>query len=310
MALTTAKDIVAPVHKETTYGPPATVVAADAVLLMGAEIAPAADKLEREVNRPYFGGNPFVLVGKRVTLTATIDLLGAATLGLAAPLGVLYKICAHAETLVATTSAIYNPISKAIDSATLDFYWAGVKFRMTGVRGLLDFDFSIKNFGKATINLTGLFTLPADGTIPVGIDLSAFRTPLAVEAGTWTVTAGGVTLCANQLTMSQNRNVALIECSSGREDVVTARKPGGTLRVLKDAALATWNPWSIADAQSVIALTNVLANGVAPTKKVSIPMNVQLEYPKPTDIDGVAGYEIPFTCVPVTGNDEYSIQFI
>lgn len=307
MALRSSTDRVCLLDIETTYGVAATMTAADAIVFMDSDIQPAADKLERSIDRPYFGGNPFVLVGKSITLSGTIDLLGSATAGLAAPLGKVYRACCHAETLTALTNSIYNPISRSIESATIDFYWAGVRFRMLGARGTLDMDFSIKSYAKGTINLTGLLVLPQDGEAPGPIDWSAFQTPPAVESETWEVIVDGVNVCAQQLTMTQNGTIVLTECSEGREVIVTDRVPTGVLRVYKDTTLAIWNPWAIADAQEIVLLENTVTKGAG--LNCSVPMNVQLEYPKPIDIEGVAGFEIPFTVIPVDGDDEYTMTF-
>lgn len=314
MALRSSTDRVALLKMETTYGTGVVTAAADAILLMNAQVQPMADKLERNIDLPYFGGDPFVLVGKRITLSGETDLLGPSSAGvgtLAAPLGKLYRTCGHAETLVGPTpgpaSVKYNPISKNFESATVDFYWAGIKFRMTGVRGYFDMDFSIKNFAKATITLTGLLTIPADGEPPGPIDWTPFQTPAAIETETWLVTVGGINVCAQQLTLAQNATINVIECSESREVTCTDRKPTGTLKVYKDSTLATWNPWAIANAQNQITLVNTLTKGAG--LNVAVPMNVQLEYPKPVDMDGVAGFEIPFTCIPISGGDEYVITF-
>lgn len=310
MAMRSATDRVALLVIEATYGTPATVAAADAILLMDASVQTPADKLERNIDMPHFGGDPFVLVGKRVTLSATVDLLGAATPGTAAPLGKLYRICGHSETLNPgpPTNTTYAPISKAIASATVDFYWAGVLFRMTGVRGSLDMAFNIKDYAKGTINLTGILSMPADGEPPAGISWTSFQTPAPIEADTWEVLVGAVNVCAQQLSLSQNATVNLVECSEGREVMITDRKPTGSLRVFKDATLATWNPWAIANSQGIVTITNTITKAAG--LNVSVPIRAQLEYPQPTDIDGLAGYEIPFTAIPSgAGGDEYSLIF-
>lgn len=310
MALRSYTDRVALLTMETTYGTAANPVAADAILLMNAEIQPAADKLEREVDKPYFGGDPFVLVGKRITMTADCDILGpaAAAIGEAAPLGGLYRVCGHAEVLDAGTSTSYNPISKDFESATVDFYWAGIRFRMLGVRGSVDFDFSIKNFARGSVTLTGLLTVPQDGEAPAGINWDSFQVPSAIETETWEVIVDGVNVCAQQLTLAQNADVAVIECSESREVMITDRKPTGTLRVYKDATLAIWNPFQIADEQQIIVLENTITKSAG--LNVSMPIRAQLEYPRPVDIEGNAGFEIPFSAVPSgAGGDEYSLEF-
>jgi len=308
MAFRSSTDRVALLAIETTYGTAPTMVAADAILLMDSSVETSADKLERNVDSPYFGGDPFVLVGKRVVLKAGCDILGAATPGNAAPLGKLFRVCGHAETLTPATSAAYAPISTGFESATVDFYWAGVRFRMTGVRGLIDFDFSIKNYAKGSITLTGILTIPSDAEAPSGISWTAFQTPAAIEAPTWTVAVGATNVHAQQLTLSQGADVKLIETSESRQVIITDRKPSGSLKIAKNDTLATWNPWAIAEAQSIVTITNTIVSAAG--LNVSMPIRAQLEYPKPIDIEGVAGFEIPFTAVPSgAGGDEYTITF-
>lgn len=310
MAMRSATDRVCLLAIEASYGVAPAMTASNAILLMNSQVQPAADKLTRQVDRPFFGGNPFVLVGKRITLTGDCDLIGAAVAGAAAPLGPLYRICAHSETLDAgpPAEAVYAPISKNFASGAIDFYWAGIRFRLLGARGSIDFDFSIKNYAKGSVNITGLLVMPQDGEAPTPIDWSTFQTPLPIESETWEVTVGGVNVCAQQLTLQGAGTVNAIECSEGREVVISNRTPTGTLRVFKDATLATWNPWAIADAHSIVTLQNTIAGTAG--KNLSMPIRAQLEYPRPVDIEGMAGFEIPFEAIPSgTGGDEYSLIY-
>lgn len=310
MAMRSAEDRVALLALEPTYAAGATITAANAILLQGSSIETLADKLERPIDMPHFGGDPFVMVGKRVVLSATVDLLGAATPGTAAPLGLLYRICGHSQVLNAEPPAdtTYAPISKGVASGQLDFYWAGVRFRMLGVRGSIDMEFSIKNFAKGTVQLTGILTMPTDAEPPAGIDWTAFQAPPAIETETWEVMVGATNVCAQQLNLRQGATVNLIECSEGREVMITDRKPTGSLRVFKDALLSVWNPWSIADSHAIVTISNEITKAAG--LNISVPIRAQLEYPKPTDIEGQAGFEIPFTAVPSgAGGDEYSIVF-
>lgn len=309
MAMRSATDRVALLAIETAYGTAPSLTGANAILLMGAQIQPAAEKLTRQLDRPYFGGNPFVLIGKRVTLTAECDVIGAATPGAAAPLGGLYRICGHSETLGASPdNAVYAPVSRGFASGTLDFYWAGAKFRLTGVRGSIDFDFSIKQYAKGSVNLTGILSVPEDGEAPSGINWDAFQTPLPIETESWSVSVGGVQVCAQQLSLQAGAQVNMIECSEGREVVIANRAPTGTLRLMKDANLATWNPWQIADNHGIAEIVSSITGRAGAQVKLAI--RAQLEYPKPIEIDGMAGYEIPFEAVPSgAGGDEYSLTY-
>lgn len=310
MAFRSVSDRVILAAVESTYGTAPTMNAATAILAMNASVRTIADQLAREIDSPFFGGDPFVLVGKRVELDFEVDLLGSATAGNAAPLSAIYRACGHSETLDAGVDATYAPVSTGQASATLDLYWAGVRFRLTGARGSMDVTWDIKNYARARVRMIGLLTIPTDGEAPSGIDLSAFLTPVALETATWSVVVNAgsdYNAHATQLVLNQNATTPLIETSESRQVVWTDRKPGGNLIVVKDAALSTWNPWSIANNHTIVTITSTVTGSGG--RNVSTPIRAQLGYPEPTQVDGVAAFNIPFTAIPDAGDDEYSHIF-
>ena len=306
-------DSVALIKLETLYGQDAAPAAADVMLLMDIQVNTVADKLERKVAKPYFGSNPFVLVGKKVTLDAKCDLLGNLTPGLAAPLGPIYRITGHKEVLVAGPPAKtqYKPITRNVESASIYFFWAGILFKLTGARGSLDFEYAIKNYALGTLKVTGLLTIPEDGDVPAGIDWSQFQTPVAIETATWDVTVKdganpAVVVNANQLTITSGSKVDLVEGSARREVAFKDRQTTGTLKVFKDDTLAAWNPWAIAEAHKIVTLSNTITGQAG--LNVDHQLRVQFEYPKPASIEDLAGFEIPFVAIPTgAGGDEYGI---
>lgn len=413
--LRSTEDRVALIKIESSYGTDSAPGAGNAVLLMNSTVTPVAEKLERALDSPFFGSDPFVNVGKHITLSGEVDLLGASTPGTASPYSVLYRACGHSETLVAaplsapanlavansttggtladatysyrvsavnacgetvpataatdtatgggtssmvltwdpvvgathyriygrdsgtelllaettattwtdtgaltptgaipatntTVGTIYAPISKNFASATVYFYWAGILFKLTGVRGYLDPSMAIKTFAKAKVELTGILAVPADGEAPGGIDWSAFQAPAAIETETWEVKFGTYNVCAQSLDMTCNSEVKLQECSESREVTISDRKPTGTIRVFKDAALSVWNPWAVADTHAITTLRSTIekTSGI----NVVLTVRAQIEYPKPVDLDGNLGYEIPYAAIPSgAGGDEYTIAF-
>lgn len=295
--------------KETVYGTdPTPTGAANALLSFEGSVSLEADKLERKQDLPYFGGDPFVLVGKRAMIEFTFDMLGAATAGNAAPIAPVLLGCAHAETLVAATSAKYNPVSSSFDSLTFYFYHAGYLFKVKGARGTIDWEMSIKDWGKGKAKFTGICT-PADVSeaAPGALTLTAFRTPPAVEMETLLVMIGAVAVNASKAAFSQNQEVKMFEGSEAREVGITDRKPSGTLTLFADA-LATINPWSLANAQGVNSIAITVDGGATKKAVLNVP-TAQIELPKLTNIDGAMGWEIPFVALPNAGNDEYNWVF-
>ncbi len=295
--------------KESTYATDAAPVAGtDALLSFEGSIKVEADKLERKQDLPYFGADPFVLVGKRATVEFSFDMIGAANVGEAAPIAPVLLACAHAETLDEDVSATYNPVSSAFASATIYFYHAGILFKVTGARGTAEWDLSIKQFGRGKATFTGIISVAsiAEST-PGSLTLTAFQTPVANETETLSVTVGGVAVNATKFTFAQNQDVRMFEGSESREVGVVDRMPSGVLTMFAEA-LATFNPWSIADALTDKEIVVEVDGGAAKTTTLTIP-KAQLEYPALTNLDGATGWEIPFVAKPGSGGDEYSWAF-
>lgn len=291
---------------ETTYGVPPAMTGSDAILAMNATVRTIGDRLERPIDQPYFGGDPFVLVGKRCELDFEIDLIGHATPGTAAPLGEIYRACGHSQVLDPGVNSTYSPVSSNQASATIDFYLAGLRFRLTGARGTMDVSWSVKNYARCQVKMVGLLTLPTDETAP-SISLSAFQTPAAIETPTWALSVGSHSPHAVSMSLSQGGTLTLIETSESRQVVWIDRKPAGELIVVKNDPLSTWNPWSIADGHTVTTITSTITGGSG--KNVTSTIRAQLGYPEPTEYEGVAAWKIPFTAVPDTGDDEYRHVF-
>lgn len=419
MALVSTRNRVALLKMETTYGVDPVPTFANPVLLMNSNIAPMADKLTRQLDHSWYGNDPFVLVGKRVELTAEMDLLGALAPATASPWGPILRTCGLSETLApsalaaptctaagsatggtlpaasyfwkvtgynangdtvgstevtyvatgATSSALititvptagaigyrvwrgtvtntevfladigntltftdtgafapvagyaipvadatkgtsYQPISASFESSSVYFYEGGILFKMSGVRGYFDWDIVIKTYAKAKVKLTGILSvIPADGAFPTGINWNVFGTPTPINTESWLVQANGININTISCSVTCGAEIAIHEGSETREVYYADRKPAGTLRVMKDLALATWNPWAIAESLQIISLTNRII-GVSGAS-LNNPMRIQLEYPKPVDENGILAYDIPFNCVPSTGgNDEFAFGF-
>lgn len=308
MAFRSVNDRVLLVDTESTYGTAATMTAADAILAMNASIQTIGEQLERNIDKPYFGGNPFVLIGKRVELSFEVDLIGHATPGTAAPLAKVLKMCGFGETLDPGVSAIYAPVSSSFESCTIDFFWAGVKFRLLGARGALDIEQNIKNYGKGKVKVIGLLSTPEDGSGPGGYDWSAFQTPPTIEAATWEVTCGAYTAHCVGFMLNANAELPLIETSESRQVVPVARKPAGEITVILNDNLSTWNPWSIAEAHTIVTVTSTVTGGAG--KNTAITARTQFGMPEPTEVEGVAALRIPLVAIPSSaGNDEIEIEY-
>ena len=295
---------------ESVYGTdPTPTGAANSMLTMEGSIKLLADKLDRKLDRDWFGADPFVLVGKRAEVEFEIDLLGHATPGTAAPCAPILRSCGMGETLVPATSATYKPVSGSFASATIWFYHAGLLYKIVGARGTVSLDLTIKQWPKAKIRYVGLIAAsqPTEAS-PSGVVLTSFQTPLAVETETFSLTVGGTALNATAFMLDQSNELQMYEGSEAREVSIKERMPNGTFTIFQEV-LATFNPWTNANAHTLNDIAVVFNGGAGKIVTINVD-RAQFEYPELTDIDGAAGWAIKYNGQPSSsGNDEFEIVF-
>lgn len=295
---------------ESSYGTdPTPTAGTNAMLIMEGSCKLMADKLDRNVDAAYFGAHPFVLVGKRAEVEFEIDLVGHATPGTAAPCGPILRSCGMSETLSAGVSATYAPVSSSFASATIWFYHSGLLFKILGGRGTISVDMTIKQWPKAKVRYIGLIAAsqPTEAA-PGALTLTSFQTPGAVETETMSLTIGAAAINISAFMFDQNNELQMYEGSEAREVSIKDRKPTGTVTCFQEA-LATLNPWSLANAHTLNDIAAVFNNGAGKITTINVD-RAQFEYPEVTDIDGASGWNIKLNAQPSTaGNDEFNIVF-
>jgi hypothetical protein len=130
---------------ESTYGTDSTPTGADAVAVANviqANVAENARFADRPLIRggsigkasPLFGGSLF-------GLQFDVEVKGSGTAGTAPEWGPLLRSCGFGQTIVASTSVTYAPISVfGTNTSCTIYYWQdGLRYRLTGCRGNVTF---------------------------------------------------------------------------------------------------------------------------------------------------------------------------
>ena len=182
--------------RETTYGTdPVPVVGTDAVLVRDLSVNPLdAQYADRSLIRPYLGRSDQIPTTAQYRVEFEVELAGMKGLGVATPgLSALLRACGLAETIVATTSVAYAPISAAFESATIYAYYDGLLHKLTGARGSVSLQLEKQALPTLKFTLTGLWSPASDSThgSPVYTD---YKTPVPVNAtNTTALTLAGYT---------------------------------------------------------------------------------------------------------------------
>lgn len=157
---------------EATYGQDSVPAGINAIALAGPVTANPAEQArfaDRPVIRsgsiakgaPIFGGALF-------GLQIPVEVKGAGSLGVAPEWGVLMRACGFAETIVGATSVTYKPTSTfgANSSCTIYYFQDGVRYRVTGCRGNVQFTGKVGEVMTLTFNMVGILNSgdPSDAT--------------------------------------------------------------------------------------------------------------------------------------------------
>lgn len=308
MALTRKRLILA--KKETTYGTDSSPAGTDAVLVRNLEITPIeADVVSRDLIRPYLGNSPQLLANSRVSITFQVELAGSGTAGTAPRFGGLLQACGMSETVVATTSVTYAPVSSSFSSATIYFNNDGILHKATGCRGSFSLSAAVGEIPTLDFTMVGVYNAPTDTAAPA-VTYSNQASPLVFRQGnTSSFQLFSYAGCLQSVSFDiANETVyrELVGCA--KEVLITNRAPSGEV-MIEAPALATKDFFSIAQTETTGNLT--FLHGTTAGNRVTLTASqVDISNPSYADQDGIQMLNIPYVAVPTTaGNDEVSLAF-
>jgi hypothetical protein len=310
MALLTRKRLIL-LETESTYGTDPTPDGADAVLVRDLNITPLqSDVVSRDLIRPYLGASEQLLANTRVECTFSVELAGSGTAGTAPRYGKALKACGLSETIVATTSVTYAPVSSSFSSATIYYNIDGVLHKVTGARGTFSINGTVGQIPTIDFTFTGIYNTPTDTALPA-VTYANQATPLVFKNGNTTdfqlLSYAG---CLQSVTFDVGNTLVyreLVGCT--KEVLLTDRASTGTV-VLEAVTMATKNYFTAALSDG--SLGNLLfqhgqtAGNIVDFASTRIDIG-DVSY---SDQDGIHMLNIPYTAVPSTsGNDEFSIVY-
>lgn len=295
---------------ETTYGTdPTPTGPANAILVRNLSMTPQeADLVDRDLVRPYLGRSEQLPAGIRAMVEFEVELAASGTAGTVPGWGVLMRACGHSETIVASTSVTYAPISAAFESATFYFNLDGVLHKLTGARGTWSLSMKVKEIPTLKFTFTGIYNTVTDTAAP-SPTYTAFKTPLTVNnINTTPFQLHSYSGVMSELSIDMAGAIAHRTLVGGAESVlITDREPQGSITI-EATTVAQKDWWTIAKNATLGNLA--VTHGITAGNKVQFTTGSTVQLTKPTygELDGVAMLTMGLNLVPTTaGNDEYSI---
>ena len=307
MALLTRKRLIL-AKIESTYGTDSTPTGAEAILVRNLEITPLqADVVTRDLIRPYLGNFEQILANQRVEITFEVELAGSGAAGTAPAWGPVMKSCAMAETVVATTSVTYAPVSGSFSSCSIYFNNDGVRHKITGCRGSFSVSGEVGQIPVISFTMMGIYNAPDDSALPTPT-YSNQATPVIFKQGNTTgFQVFSYSGCLQSFSLDMANEMVyreLVGCT--KEVLITNRAPNGTV-VIEATTIATKDFFTIANGTSTGNLTFQHGQTAGNIVTFSSPQT-DIGSPTYSDQDGIQMLNLPYVATPTTaGNDELSI---
>jgi hypothetical protein len=296
---------------ESSYGTdPTPTGSANAILVRNLEITPLqAETVTRDLIRPYLGNSDQLLAQTRVEVTFEVELAGSGTAGTAPAYGPVLQACGLSQTIVATTSVTYAPVSSSFSSVTLYFHNDGIRHKVTGCRGTFSLNAEVGQIPVIAFTMTGIYNAPTDETLPTPTYANQ-EAPLIFKNGnTSSFSIFSYSGCLQSLSFDIANEVVyreLVGCT--KEVLITNRGPNGTA-VIEAPLIATKDFFTIANGSSTGSITFLHGTTAGNRVTFTAPQS-DIGSPTYSDQDGIQMLNLPYLAIPSSsGNDELSLAF-
>lgn len=291
---------------EASYSVDPTPVATDAVLLRNAEITPLdAETEDRVLVRTYYGAYDKIIIGKRVKIDVEVEIAGAGSLGTVPAWGPLLRACAWSQTINATVSVVYGPVSTSQESGYAYFNVDGILHKVGGLRGSVSLDLNARKIPVYKFSFVGLYVAPSDTALP-SQTLTGWVKPVAVNnANTTGFSLHGYAAILHSLSINVDtkptyKNLVGTERVDNEDHMIT----GSAQIELPTIAAKDYFASINAETKGALAIDH----GPVTNRVTLAASNVQLLNPTYSDADGDRHLKMDLIFTPSSaGNDALTI---
>ena len=264
--------------------------------------------LERTGPKNTLGPLAPVYAGTLIGLTITVRAAGSGTAGTPPRHGVLHRAAGLGETIVASTSVAYAPVSSGFESITIYRYYDGKLRKYTGCVGNLAMAQDTGDFTVFTYTLVGHLVSETD--VALATLTFADAVPIPAIAGTFTFDSYNAII--GNLSFDLGNAVAQAVDYNGSDGYgtirITDRNVTGSFDP-EDVLVATYDFWSEFTGATTAAMSTA-ALGPAAGNQIALTFPaLKLTNVSPGDRDGILTRAIEFSAVESAGDDQVTITY-
>lgn len=280
--------------------------AANAILASNVALRPLeGGEVSRENIQPFLGGRGEILVDTHVGLDFEVEMAGAGAVDTPPAYGPLLRACGLAETITATTSVAYDPVSESFESCTIYINIDGVLHKLLGARGTVEMVLAKSQIPKYRFRFLGLFVAASDTALPT-TDTSAFQTPLvASTTNTPTFTIDGFQGVLEELTVNLANDVQGRFLIGSESIQLVDREATGQAKI-ELVTVATKDFFGLARAKTRVPLALVHGTVAGNIVQIDAPA-VEIGRPSYEESQGITMLTMPLKPIPNAGDDEITI---
>lgn len=295
---------------EGTYGTdPTPAAGTNAILTTGLQRSVyEGNTVERNLDRATLGTDEQINTGPFAMVEFSVEVAGSGTAGTAPAWGPLLRACGFAETVTASTSVEYDPVSDIYESVTIYYDTNNERQILTGCRGTVSFSMNAGAIPVMNFKFTGLYAKPATIT-PVTPVVSSFLTPLPVNfTNTPTCTFDAYSAITQSLELDWGGETPYVNFINHEEVFIVDRAPVGTMSVLAPE-ISTKDMFALAESHNGVTKSVFqLVHGTTAGNIVTLDApKAQLSGITEVDIQGELGYQMGLRMIPDVGDDELKI---
>lgn len=225
------------------------VVGTNAVRIKSGKLQFTQDPIARQVVKQTFGNLPH-LVGKQVVqLELEIDLKGSGTAGTAPEYGPLLQACGLSETIVAVTSAAYDPLTTSHKAVTLYWYEDGLLWKLLGSVGKCSFSAQIGAVPSLKFTFMAAYVAPTAVTCPTG---AVYQASAPIVMSSADIVNDGAVVKVGAFSFEEGNDVQHHYTTAQSEFTISNRQP--KIKLTKDS-ISTAAEWTALNAGTNAALS-------------------------------------------------------
>ena len=226
----------------------------------------AATKISRSVVKSTMGELPHLMGKKTIVLTIEMEMRASGAAGTAPDYGPLLRACGMDETISASVSVAYDPLTDSHEACSIYWYEDGLLWKLIGAEGTVSLSYTMDEIPVLTFVMSAPYLEPADVAYPGG---ETYNTNAPVEASSADVISEGGAIKVGSFEADLGNDVQEHYTSGQHEFTIEDRQP--TLSLTKDS-VSTNVDWTALMAETDVALSAVIDGGAGSKITISAPV--------------------------------------